>query len=144
MAFLACFSRSESDYVIPLKSGANRVARSTTYGDHEALPNGARLLESRQWRIDCTGEEARVADDRTTNLSVVIPRDFDGDRSTPYGKMLKPDPAAHALLRPAVPLDWGGEITCTLHPGDVIRTCYASFVFGRCPLHAFGAGAQSG
>ena len=134
VAFLACFSDPDADWVVPLKTGLNRVGRDPMWGDHEKP--GVRILEPRQWLIVCRAVTALVADDHSTNQSVVLPEGPSAHAGPdPLSSLGLADYAAILTNPPpgAIPLDWAGETVAELKPGDVLVTCYSAFVFGTLP-----------
>jgi hypothetical protein len=131
VAFLGCFSAPDRDYVLPLKTGVNRVGRSPIFGDHQENPARPPVLEPRQWLIICRQPGGMlVADDHSSNGSLVLPRDSAAIRQTSDPSSLE----AVFLRAPAQSkLDWHGNVVHELHEGDVLVTAYAAFVVGCIP-----------
>lgn len=134
VAFLACFTPSYAGLVFPLKRGVNRVGRDVAWGDHEPFPE--RVMEGRQWLVVCGDGAAWVADDHSTNQSVLIPDGPPLAAADPrYSADGRCDFAALSATADgrAVPLDWAGDVVAPLRQGDVLVTTYAGFVFGWVP-----------
>jgi hypothetical protein len=129
IAFLGCFSNPDRDYVMLLKSGVNRIGSNTMIGDHSEIPRGTYLLEARQWLIICRSTESLIADDHSTNGSVILLGNAPEVREVSF-----PYPLSSAKEKPGhVTLDWYGNVVYELKEGDVLITAYAAFIYGRVP-----------
>ena len=132
-AFLGCFTATANDYFIPLKQGVNRIGRNPIWGDHVEFPAGERLIEARQWLFVCRAGQTLIADDHSTDGSVILPADA--------LELMDPDfcsqPLSLARRAPTwVELDWAGNIVHELREGDVLVTKYAAFIYGHVPTGA--------
>jgi hypothetical protein len=121
VAFLACFTKKEGDYVLPLKQGVNRLGTSPM-ADH-TIPSRVHLVEERQWLL-IHGIEGHtfVAGDRSSSVSVLIRRDsqvLDGS----------PSLTAMRLATSRIEIDRSGDALYPLADGDVLVTFYGAFVF---------------
>jgi hypothetical protein len=143
IGFLASFTAIGRDCVFVLKRGINRVGVDPAFGDFDRLkdpagvgPVGA-VLEGRQWILVHHPGEVLVMDDRSTNQSVVLPRDcprIEGVADPRFDE--KPYYANMARIREpgTIALDWDGTVVQPLHEGDVLLGCYAALVFGVLPV----------
>src|SRR5215831_4399251 len=101
-AFLGCFSDPDRDYVMLLKTGVNRIGSNRMIGDHDGFPRGTALVEARQWLIICRPTESLIADDHSTNGSVILPGNAPEVREIGF-----PYPLSRAKDQPRqVTLDW--------------------------------------
>jgi hypothetical protein len=132
VAFLASFGARERDVIFPLKRGVTRVGIGPPFGDFDL--EGPRPIESRQWLVVERAGEILVADDHSTNESLVLPRrlpkiagtmDPRWERGVLYYSELRAGAGPGASL-----LDWPGTTVHALAEGDVIVTIYAPHVFG--------------
>lgn len=130
VAFLGCFTDPTREYVLPLKIGINRVGLDSRWGDYIYSPDVAHIMEGRQWLVVCQRSGAIVADDHSTNGSVVL------DLNSPDTfKIRHPFPLRN-LQNPKldhIELDWNGDIVASLVEKTVIVNNYAGFVFGTVP-----------
>lgn len=126
VAFLRTLERVGGDLVILLSEGSNVVGRSKKLFGAWPAPFA---VETSQWSIECTAGEARIRDAYSTNLSVLIPGDAVPARTLEgFGLLgLERLPNAVALPNANSP---GGLRWNPLREGDVLRNCYATFVFG--------------
>jgi hypothetical protein len=112
VAFLVTIGREGGELVVPLARGRNFVGRSAggtrPYGDWPR----PYAVEAAQWVVVCDAPSANVQDAASTNGSQLIPNGSSEAMALPH-----PNVAAetHAF---------------ELHEGDVLRTAYATFVFG--------------
>lgn len=120
-AFLACFTKKDGDYVLPLKSGVNRLGTSLL-ADH-TIPSPLHLVEERQWLL-IHGVEGQsfVAGDRSSSISVLLRHD-----SEVLGGA--PSLTAMRVATPRIEVDRGGDVLYPLTDGDVLVTFYGAFVF---------------
>lgn len=122
VALLACFTKKDADYVLPLRAGLNRLGASHLTSDH-AIPPSVTIMEERQWLlIHAVDGRTFIADDRSSSGSVLLRRD---------AKVLA---IARSLgdMRFAperIEIDRGGDALCSLHDGDVLVSSYGAFVF---------------
>lgn len=123
VALLATVLWPGGELVVPLRPGRNLVGRKRG-------ATGPVALEPAQWIITCGDGVAEVEDAASTNLSVLVPRDLVA--SVDLGKHLRGFVALfetaglvalpHANTAPP-------ERRHRLATGDVLRGCYAAFVF---------------
>jgi hypothetical protein len=136
VGFLTSFTARGAQYVVPLKIGVNRVGRDPVFGDFDGFPSRPRLVEGRQWLIICTADRTLIADDHSTNQSLVLRRTtrlvsgpddprFGADRYS-YVEFLRCTTEAERVT-----LDWAGDVVVALEDGDALLNAYAGFVFGR-------------
>jgi hypothetical protein len=71
-----------------------------------------------------------VADDHSSNGSIVLPRDSAAIRQTNNPSSLE---AVFQRAPAQSRLDWRGNTVHELHEGDVLVTAYAAFVVGCTP-----------
>ena len=121
VAFLACFTKKEGDYALPLKQGVNRLGTSLM-ADH-TIPSAVHLLEERQWLL-IHGIEGRtfVAGDRSSSVSVLHRRDSQVLASAPSLATMR-------LATPRTEIERSGDVLYPLSDGDVLVTFYGAFVF---------------
>lgn len=110
-------------HVVPLHAGRNRVHRARD-------GSGSPSMESAQWVITCGDGVAEVEDDYSTNLSLLVPRDLVptvelGDHLRGFG-LLARTAGVTELPHPNVAAP---RHRYRLEAGDVLRSCYAAFVF---------------
>ena len=101
------------------------------------LPKGVRLVEGRQWLFVCLPERTLVADDHSTNQSIILPQGVPAATAEPeprYGDGVFSYSIIHGKRKTGrVDLDWEGNVVYSLNEGDVLLTIHAAFVFGRDP-----------
>jgi len=123
--------RKAGDLIAPLREGKNLVGRGTVgwrpYGNWPEPP----AVEQSQWVIHCQAGQAQVWDAGSTNLSVLVARaslpgvDL-GDATRGFSELFSL-PGAIPLPHPNVPAATYRHPLCE---GDVLRSFYASFMFG--------------
>ena len=120
-AFLACFTKKDGDYVLPLKQGVNRLGTSPM-ADH-TIPSQVHLVEERQWLL-LHGIEGRtfIAGDRSSSISVLLRHDS-------QALVGSPSLSAMRLATPRIEIDRSGDVLYQLTDGDVVVTFYGAFVF---------------
>jgi hypothetical protein len=109
IAFLVTVGRAAGDLLLPLREGRNFIGR----GVANERPFGAMPapypVEQCQWFITCSDRQAHISDASSTNLSTLIR----GEQHT-------------LIAHPNTP---GVVHQHALQEGDVLRSCYATFVF---------------
>jgi hypothetical protein len=134
VAFLSTFTTPGTVYCLPLKEGLNRVGKDPAWGDHDRPPSGVRVMEARQWILVCRPPLALVADDHSTNGSMVFPENLDRAAGVEDPRYSGEPYSYSALFQRPVPgrvdLDWHGNRVHEVQEGDVLLTAYAGFVFG--------------
>jgi hypothetical protein len=120
-AFLACFTKKDGDYVLPLKPGVNRLGTSLM-ADH-TIPSSVHLMEERQWLLIHEVEgRTFVAGDRSSSVSALLRHDSEV-------LLVSPSLPAMRLATPRTEIDRGGDVLYPLTDGDVLVTFYGAFVF---------------
>lgn len=123
VAFLVTLGRRGGELVLPLRAGANVVARGQAYA---AWPK-PEVLESAQWIIDCHPPHAEVRDNFSTNCSVLVPATMvsttDLSRPTAVFAMA----GAQAIPHPNTA---AAQHRFRLGERDVLCSVYAVFAFG--------------
>jgi hypothetical protein len=123
VALLATVGWRGGELIVPLLAGRNFVGR----GSRRTQPVA---LEQAQWLITCGDGVAEVEDAASTNLSVLVPRAV-----VPVVELGEHLRGFTALFEVAgvVPLPHANVVAPThrhrLETGDVLRGCYAAFVF---------------
>ncbi len=123
VALLATVQWPGGELVVPLRTGRNLVGRKRG-------SVGPVALEQAQWIITCGDGVAEVEDAASTNLSVLVPRDR--APSVDLGEHLR---GFAALFETAGVVALPHANTASpdrrhrLATGDVLRGCYAAFVF---------------
>jgi hypothetical protein len=123
VASLATVGWSGGELVVPLRTGRNFVGRARG-------STGPAAMEQAQWFITCADGVAEVEDAASTNLSVLVPRSV--VPAVELGEHLR---GFSALFEAAgvVALPHANVVGAThrhrLDTGDVLRSCYAAFVF---------------
>ena len=130
VAFLVTLARPEGDLAIPLRAGRNLVGRGSGREPPYSWPEPP-AVEQGQWCIACDARGAEVWDAASTNLSVLLPRarvaGLDLGQGVAGFLRLFEAPGAVRLPHPNEPSD---RHRYPLAEGDVLRSCYATFVFG--------------
>ncbi|WP_394825792.1 hypothetical protein [Pendulispora albinea] len=131
IAFLVTLLRADGDLVLPLSEGKNLVGRmSDRLGLTESWPRPY-AVESAQWVIECQPGQAEVYDAASTNLSILLPREFADDAPLQDGIHSF---EALTVMRGAIPLPHPNAPSerhrYPLREGDVLRGMYASLLFG--------------
>jgi hypothetical protein len=118
--------RKDGELVLPLRAGHNFVGRGfPSDAPYQRLPTSP-VVEQVQWFIACEAGEALVVDAGSTNLSVLVPGAAASlAEELPHWNALVPRPEGSGAVAFAL-----REHGRPLREGDVLRSVYASFVFG--------------
>lgn len=130
VAFLVSFTEENLNLIFPLKNGVNRIGRDVMWGDHQRCTE--RTMEGRQFLLVCKAGHAYVADDHSTNQSLVIAKSstlpLEIDPRIP-GVKLDFSKLSEVKEEGVVHLDWDGNVFQEISSGDVLVTAYSAFAF---------------